>query len=933
MKDGEARNPDLRQSKADEAKDRGTNRLLSAFKLYEIFEDEGGNSSISFTVPKDLADGYINNKREVYKFRFVVNLYKELVADLPVELLRGVQLVVQCMMLQLRVNILFLSCCWLVSFSVLTGYNGTIFAYGQTGSGKTFTITGGAERYVDRGLIPRSLSYIFEYFEKHPGTVFTAHISYLEIYNENGYDLLDPKHEACKLEDLPKVNLFEDSDNNVHLKNLSLHQASNEEEALNLLFLGDTNRMIAETPMNQASTRSHCIFTIHISTRDPGSATIRRAKLHLVDLAGSERVGKTNVGGTLLTEAKYINLSLHYLEQVIVALSEKSRSHIPYRNSMMTSVLRDSLGGNCMTSMIATCSLDRKNLDESISTCRFAQRVAMIKNDVLLNEEIDPKLLIAQLKAEVQRLKDELAMSTGQEYTGELTEDELDRLRRMVKSYIEDSDPESSLSVGADMRKINYCFQLLKNHVSEKSKQNPSPPPQRTPAIDGVLDSSYLGNHTEVNKLKELIRQRDNEINILYHRFEKRYWYNSWLCCGCMNWLTRGYVLLNWETTGLTSRVALFASATVERFTNLFKLDELDESSKLTKEEHSRYLTNTHEEEDAFIGQMDREATLTLGKLSADVENFTLRELKQIHRRSRVAIEAGMTNNLHVHKHIIKLLESHVVFDSERHQMRLLDIARKEVIAGYKTALERCSTSHDRLRDAEKQRLQAEEDYIEAVMVLNRAEQEKKKVIAVIETQQDGGNILVGMLKKEKKRTAELEKQGGGRLLDGMGAAPDGIRRSASQSQSDDSENELSKMRAASRTRVRDRPSSDTTENRQHPQAPGDDPTNHRPPSAYRRKLDEMSVGRKEAFETFRRDYPHNDTIEENKQTLKQRYAEAKRLGEQVNSSRQKISKSCLLTRATIALHILSKLKSSNKEFADRCKVLSKLSSFARCTL
>lgn len=200
------------------------------------------------------------------------------------------------------------------------------------------------------------------------------------------------------------------------------------------------------------------------------------------------------------------------------------------------------------------------------------------------------------------------------------------------------------------------------------------------------------------------------------------------------------FLRLNWETTGLTSRVALFASATVERFTNLFKLDELDESSELTKEEHRRCLTNTHEEEDAFIGQMDREATLTLGKLSADVENFTLRELKQIHRRSRVAIEAGMTNNLHVHKHIIKLLESHVVFDSERHQMRLLDIARKEVIAGYKTALERCSTSHDRLRDAEKQRLQAEEDYIEAVMVLNRAEQEKKKVIAVIETQQDGGS-------------------------------------------------------------------------------------------------------------------------------------------------------------------------------------------------
>lgn len=611
--------------------------------IYEVYEDDNGTSCLAFTVPKDLADGYINNKREVYKFRFDKVFDQDSKQDeIFEEVAQG------------------------VIDNVLTGYNGTIFAYGQTGSGKTFTITGGAERYVDRGLIPRSLSYIFEYFEKHSETVFTAHISYLEIYMESGYDLLDPKHEASKLEDLPKVTLFEDNDSNIHLKNLSMHQASNEEEALNLLFLGDTNRMIAETPMNQASTRSHCIFTIHISSRDPGSATIRRAKLHLVDLAGSERVGKTNVGGTLLTEAKYINLSLHYLEQVIVALSEKSRSHIPYRNSMMTSVLRDSLGGNCMTTMIATCSLEKKNLDESISTCRFAQRVAMIKNDVLLNEEIDPKLMIAQLKAEVQRLKDELAMATGQEYTGELTENEMDRLRQMVKSYIEDVDPEAVLSVGADMRKINYCFQLLKSHVLDKSKLKPSPPPQKTPTMNGNHDSSYLGNHTELSKLKDLIRQRDNEIN-----------------------------------------------------------------------------------------------------------------------------------------------------------------------------------------------------------------------------------ILVGMLKKEKKRAADLEvsgKQGGGRFYERTGVAPDGVRRSSSQPLNDDSGNELSNKRSTSRTRENDRPSSDTTEHREQPQAAGEDSSHHRPSSAYRRKLDEMSVGRKEAFETFRRDYDHNDTIEENKQTLKLRYADAKRLGEQVNTSRQKIN-------------------------------------------
>ena len=200
------------------------------------------------------------------------------------------------------------------------------------------------------------------------------------------------------------------------------------------------------------------------------------------------------------------------------------------------------------------------------------------------------------------------------------------------------------------------------------------------------------------------------------------------------------FVRLNWETTGLTSRIALLASGTVDSLGNLFKLEKLDESLELTTGDQHRLLTTGHgeEEEDAFIGQMDREAVRTLAKLSTDVECFTLRELKQIHRRSRVAIEAGMTYNLHIHKHLIKLLESHVVFDSERHQMRRLDIARKEAMASYKTALERCSSSHDKLREVEKQRLLAEEEYIDAMMELNRAEQEKKKVLSVIETQHGG---------------------------------------------------------------------------------------------------------------------------------------------------------------------------------------------------
>ncbi|XP_067609175.1 kinesin-like protein KIF6 isoform X3 [Pseudorca crassidens] len=269
--------------------------------------------------------------------------------------------------------------------------------------------------------------------------------------------------------------------------------------------------------MNQASTRSHCIFTIHLSSKEPGSATVRQAKLHLVDLAGSERVAKTGVGGQLLTEAKYINLSLHYLEQVIIALSEKHRSHIPYRNSMMTSVLRDSLGGNCMTTMIATLSLEKRNIDESISTCRFAQRVALIKNEAVLNEEIDPRLMIIRLQKEIQELKDELAIVTGEQRTEALTEAELLQLEKRITSFLEDQHPESKLEVGADMRKIHHCFHYLKKLLNDKNIHGTSI------ASSEIKDQNSQEplKEEEYKKLRDILQQRDNEINILVTMLKK----------------------------------------------------------------------------------------------------------------------------------------------------------------------------------------------------------------------------------------------------------------------------------------------------------------------------------------------------------------------------------------------------------------------------
>ena len=405
--------------------------------------------------------------------------------------------------------------------SAFSGYNSTIFAYGQTGSGKTFTITGGAEKYKDRGIIPRTLEHIFKKCFQTNSTKIS--VSYIEIYNESGYDLLDEKHDLHNARDIkqklfqnaldafPKVQLLEDQSGNISLRNLSIHEAKNEEEALGLLFLGDTNRAIAETPMNQASTRSHCIFTIHISNSESGSNKVRKSKLHLVDLAGSERVTKTQVNGQLLNEAKYINLSLHFLEQVIVSLTtKKSDSHVPYRNSMMTSILRDSLGGNCVTSMIATMSVNKFNINESVSTARFAQRVALVKNKAAINEVVDVGVMLERQKVEIARLKSEIALLNGKVREDHLEQTEIDKLRVMVENWLRISGNTGLFhEIGADTKKLDFCYTFLKEKIIEKSAVD-----KETVKLEQNRLSMTFSD-ADIMNLRDTLIQRDHEIDVL----------------------------------------------------------------------------------------------------------------------------------------------------------------------------------------------------------------------------------------------------------------------------------------------------------------------------------------------------------------------------------------------------------------------------------
>ncbi|UJR31559.1 hypothetical protein I4U23_019046 [Adineta vaga] len=253
--------------------------------------------------------------------------------------------------------------------NVLEGYNATVFAYGQTGCGKSYTMQGmnNTSGSSQRGVIPRSFEHIFEASSVTAGTKYLIRASYLEIYNESIRDLLSKDVKAS-------LDLKEHVDKGVYVPNLTWHQCTNVNDCERLMDKGNKNRATGATLMNKDSSRSHSIFTIltEMCTQSEldGKEHIRAGKLNLVDLAGSERQSKTHAEGDRLREATRINLSLSALGNVISALVDGRSKHIPYRDSKLTRLLQDSLGGNTKTLMIAAISPAHDNYEETLSTLR-----------------------------------------------------------------------------------------------------------------------------------------------------------------------------------------------------------------------------------------------------------------------------------------------------------------------------------------------------------------------------------------------------------------------------------------------------------------------------------------------------------------------------------------------------------------------------------
>ncbi|KAI0132107.1 P-loop containing nucleoside triphosphate hydrolase protein [Xylariales sp. AK1849] len=291
---------------------------------------------------------------------------------------------------------------------ILNGYNGTVFAYGQTGAGKSYTMMGTSiEDEEGKGVTPRIIEQIFSSIMTSPPTIeYTVRVSYMEIYMERIRDLLAPEKD-----NLP---IHEEKNRGVYVKGLLEIYVSSVQEVFEVMRRGGNARAVAATNMNQESSRSHSIFVITITQKNVETGSAKSGQLFLVDLAGSEKVGKTGASGQTLEEAKKINKSLSALGMVINSLTDGKSSHIPYRDSKLTRILQESLGGNSRTTLIINCSPSSYNDAETLSTLRFGMRAKSIKNKAKINAELSPAELKAMLK------KAQTSMSTFENYIANL---------------------------------------------------------------------------------------------------------------------------------------------------------------------------------------------------------------------------------------------------------------------------------------------------------------------------------------------------------------------------------------------------------------------------------------------------------------------------------------------------------------------------------
>ncbi|XP_046385225.1 kinesin-like protein Klp61F [Ischnura elegans] len=360
---------------------------------------------------------------------------------------------------------------------VLDGYNCTVFAYGQTGTGKTYTMEGGRsansvvtwENDPEIGIIPRTLSHLFEELRQED-VEFTLRVSFLELYNEELIDLLAPPTDNTRL------RIFEDSakKGSVIIQGLQEVTVHSKDDVYQILMRGSERRQTAATLMNATSSRSHTVFSVTVHIKESlmgGDEMLKTGKLNLVDLAGSENIGRSGAVEKRAREAGSINQSLLTLGRVITALVERT-PHVPYRESKLTRLLQDSLGGRTKTCFIATISSVAANLEETLSTLDYAHRAKDITNKPEINQKLTKKELLKEYTEEIERLRRDLT-ATRERNGVYMDEGEYTRIIAKLSS-LESENAEKYTHIKGlreEMEKMEELCNSLNMEVSEKQTE------------------------------------------------------------------------------------------------------------------------------------------------------------------------------------------------------------------------------------------------------------------------------------------------------------------------------------------------------------------------------------------------------------------------------------------------------------------------------
>ncbi|XP_065733474.1 centromere-associated protein E isoform X2 [Phocoena phocoena] len=367
--------------------------------------------------------------------------------------------------------------------SAIQGYNGTIFAYGQTASGKTYTMLG-SQDYL--GVIPRAIHDIFQKIKKFPDREFLLRVSYMEIYNETITDLL------CDTEKMKPLIIREDFNRNVYVADLTEEVVYTSEMALKWITKGEKNRHYGITKMNQRSSRSHTIFRMILESREKGEpsnfeGSVKVSHLNLVDLAGSERAAQTGAEGLRLKEGCNINRSLFILGQVIKKLSDgQVGGFINYRDSKLTRILQNSLGGNAKTRII--CTITPVSFDETLTTLQFASTAKYMKNTPYVNEVSNDEALLKRYRKEIMDLKKQLeevsletrAQAMEKDQMAQLLEEkdllqkvQIEKIQNLTRMLVTSSSLTSQQELKAKKkRRVTWCLGKINkmkdsNYVNE----------------------------------------------------------------------------------------------------------------------------------------------------------------------------------------------------------------------------------------------------------------------------------------------------------------------------------------------------------------------------------------------------------------------------------------------------------------------------------